>query len=282
MPASHLDPYLNLEDHNGDLVSSWAEQVGPGKCKCTVCGGPSIDFRMGKCSFMRHSQTAKHQQNIKNLKGPKKQQNIQDAFAGAASKDKDVDKVNRQIKKFEIDLTRRLVCHYVPLGVVDCLTNCMKTHLAEDSKIVAGMKLSSSKAEYLEKAIADTYQEETVKKLHKCDAFSVGMDESTINKEHECEVMVKLSTKDNGIELVHYKTIALEGTGAEVQTNTLLEEFDDDKIDYRKKCIAPMTDGCAVMQGSISGVKVRLAKKIPELHDFGSEMSPGLNLSTFY
>jgi hypothetical protein len=82
--------------------------------------------------------------------------------------------------------------------------------------------------------------------------------------------MVKLSTKADRIELRHYKTIALESTGAEVQTETLLGEMEDDKIDYRNKCIAPMTDGCSTMQGAISGVKVRLAKKIPQLKDFGS------------
>jgi hypothetical protein len=271
MPAYNIDVYLEMLDSNNDKVSSWAEQVAPGKARCKVCGGNSINFQMGKGSFIRHSESEKHKNNMKNLNSSKKQRTIQEAMAGKDNNVKQQEKLKANIKKFEIDLTRRLVSHNVSLGVTDCLTDCLKSHLSEESAIVKGMKLSSSKAEYLEKnGIAATYEEETIEKLHNCDGFSVGFDESEINKEHECEVMVKIATKDVGIELCHYKTIALEATDAETISESLLGEFNEDKVDYRKKCISPMTDGCNTMQGHLSGVKVRLAQKIPQMVDFGS------------
>ena len=41
--------------------------------------------------------------------------------------------------------------------------------------------------------------------LQDCDAFSIGFDESEVNKNHECEVLVMLSTKEEGIEMRYSK-----------------------------------------------------------------------------
>ena len=59
----------------------------------------------------------------------------------------------------------------------------------------------------------------------KCDAFSVGFDESEVNKEHEFEIMMNLSMPVEGIRLRHYRTVALDGTDAESIVNTLLFNF---------------------------------------------------------
>ena len=90
--------------------------------------------------------------------------------------------------------------------------------------------------------IAKTYFEETVIKLQLCDGFSFGFDNSEMNKNHECEVMVMLSNKDTGIELRHYRTISLEGTDSETITRSLTDQMDDDKVPWREKLVATMSD----------------------------------------
>ena len=92
-------------------------------------------------------------------------------------------------KKCEMDLTRRL-------DSCLCVVDCLKTHLnGEDGGAIVGkMKLGRRKTEYLSKHnVAKTYLQETIKLLQECDAFSIGFDESEMNKHHECEVMVMLS-----------------------------------------------------------------------------------------
>ena len=79
------------------------------------------------------------------------------------------------------------------------------------------------------------------------------------NKTTELEILVKLSV--SGIELRHYRTIDLFSGTAETIVDTILSSFDEDGIDYRRKLIAPMTDGCATMQGKRTGVKKRLKQK---------------------
>ena len=140
-----------------------------------------------------------------------------------------------------------------------------------ESKILKKVELGRSKASYLAKnGIGKTYLDETIKKMQVSDGFSIGFDESEINKHHECEVMVMLSSKDNGIELRHYRTISLDATDAQTIVDTLLDQLDDYRIPWRMKMMAPMTDGCNTMAGSVSGVKKRLEVLVPELKDLGS------------
>merc|ERR1711978_361400 len=110
------------------------------------------------------------------------------------------------------------------------------------------MSLGRNKGQYIsEHGIAKTYLEETILKLQTCDGFSVGFDESEINKFTELQVMVILAEKSNGIELRHYRTLNLDGGDAESITAALVEQFDEDRIPWREKLIAPMTDGCPTM-----------------------------------
>ena len=111
------------------------------------------------------------------------------------------------------------------------------------------MKLQRNKGEYLvSHGISKTYQDETVSLLKKCDAFSIGFDESEINKTSQLEVLVKLSDKTNGIQLQHYMSFDLYVATAEFIVNTMLDQFTSDGIDYKRKLIAPMSDGCNTME----------------------------------
>ena len=110
----------------------------------------------------------------------------------------------------------------------------------------------------------------TISKLKVCDGFSIGFDESEVNKESECETMVILSLKETGIELRHYRTIDLYATDAETIVNSLLDQMDEDQVPWRTRLIAPMTDGCNTMAGHLTGVKKRLAAAVPDLKDLGS------------
>ena len=71
-----------------------------------------------------------------------------------------------------------------------------------------------------------------------------------MNKVHECEIMVNIASIDTGIELRHYRTISLDGTDAATIVDSLIEQMDDDQVPWRKKLIAPMTDGCNTMAGT--------------------------------
>ena len=84
---------------------------------------------------------------------------------------------------------------------------CLRCHWQESQV----WQLGGEKAKYLEMAIAEIYWAETVRKLQKWDASSVGLDVSSINKEREHEVVVKRYLL--GIELGHYKTSTLESLG---------------------------------------------------------------------
>ena len=76
---------------------------------------------------------------------------------------------------------------------------------------------------------------QTVEKLKACDAFVVGFDETCINKKEEMEILVKIANPEDGVELRHYKTVELEAGDSESIKSKLLDTFEDDGIDYRKK-----------------------------------------------
>ena len=50
--------------------------------------------------------------------------------------------------------------------------------------------------------------------LKQCDAFSVALDESEINKESECEILLKIAHKNTGVHLRPYQSIDLESGDA--------------------------------------------------------------------
>ena len=103
-----------------------------------------------------------------------------------------------------------------------------------------------------------------------CDAFSIGFDESEINKHNECEVMVNTSDKEEGIELRHYRTLSLEATDAASIVEAIMEELDDDGIGWKEKLLSVMTDGCNTMTGCNNGVQKKLEKNVPQLKPLGS------------
>ena len=263
MVAKSLTVYAEQLDSNKVKIGTWACDVGDSRAKCRLCDGASFSFKKGKNAFDQHSRTDRHKESMQRHNNKTKQLKI------TALVNEDAEE--KKVKRFEIDLTRRLDRHNVPFGFIDCLVDCLKSHLNEESKIVQRTKLSRSKAIYISRdGIGKTYLEETISKLRECDGFSIGFDESEMNKNHEFEVMVNLSMNDSGIELRHYRSLSLEGTDAETIVDTLTEQLDEDNVPWRQKLIAPMTDGCRTMAGHKSGVKKRLEKLVPQLKDLGS------------
>ena len=272
MVATGLQKYVNKENKFGEKIGEWAEDRGDSKAFCKVCRegeGAIITFKKGKAPLIAHSEAGKHQRNLHKLNTHTRQLNLQEAFSTDAEKLE----LQKQIKVFEIDLARRLDRHNVNAHVTECLVNGLKKFLsgANAHKIVAGVKLNHSKVEYLLKhGIAKTYLDETLAMLGECDAFSIGFDESEVNKTHECEIMLNISMPLTGIQLRHYRTLALDGTDAESIVDSIINQMDDDDIPWRKKLISTMTDNCNTMAGCKTGVKKRLEYIVPQLKDTGS------------
>ena len=271
--SSKFSSFHDKIDCNGDTISSWAESVKAGTYRCKICHSSENAFKRGVYSFNQHAKGDQHKANMKNANKASKQLSIAASFKQAAAEDEHANVLKKKTRNFEIDLVRRLDRHFVSLEVLPCLVQCLKTHLnsEEGKQIVENMSLGADKGRYLsEHGIAKTYLEETILKLQTCDGFSVGFDESEVNKLTELQVMVILAEKSNGIELRHYRTLNLDGGDAESITAALVEQFDEDRIPWREKLIAPMTDGCPTMQGHQNGVKKKLADLAPQIQDFGS------------
>ena len=224
-------------------------------------------------SFNQHASGKVHKENIKKTDKYKKQLSISESLKIAEKEDESSIALKTKVQNFEIDLIRRLDHHNITPDFLPCLVNCVKTHLADDDclKIVDNVSIGKSKGRYIaQHGIAKTYKEETVTKLQNCDGFSIGFDESEMNKITELEIIVILSTKGIGIEMRHYRTLALESGDAETITNAIKDQLDEDKILWKEKLIAPMTDGCPTMQGKHNGVKKRICDMAPQVVDFGS------------
>ena len=188
---------------------------------------------------MQHSRTETHRCNMKKFNSKSRQLNLKEMVDG----DEKEQELQKKARQFEIDLTRRLESHYVSFSFMPCLIDCLKTNLGGESAIVNKVELGRSKANYLAKfGIGKTNLDETIQKLRKCDGFSIGFDESEVNKNHECKIMVMLSMPETGIEPRHYRTISLDATDAESIVDALLEQMDDDQIPWRQKLIAPKGD----------------------------------------
>ena len=271
MVVKKLVKYVNVEDSNGSPVGSWAvESALAGVAKCKFCDS-RVSYKSGKNPLTTHSETSKHQENVKKAKNSssKQQINIDDAMKNSVTKTAEQIALEQKVKNFEITLARSISHHKISFEFVTCLTQHLKTYCS-DSKVIDQMKMQRSKAEYTVRYdIGKTYANETIALLKKCDAFCIGFDESEINKSSELEILVKLADSD-GIQMRHYKTIDLESGTAKVIVETLLEQFDEDGIDYKRKLISAMTDGCNTMQGRVRGVKVKLAKEIHQFIDLGS------------
>ena len=260
---------LQSKDKNGVLVGSWASQNKPSIANCKFCGCP-VMFKAGVKDLLKHSQTPKHIKNTPKEPFKVTQLRIDEALTGSSKQELAEAETLRKARELEIDLTRRFVRHRIPLSTIDCFVDCLKSRVG-DSEIIKKMTLKREKARYISnRGIGPEYQEESIRLLQTCDAFSVALDESEINKETECEVLVKLSHKEGGIQLRHYKSIDLPATDAETIVSSLLGSFDADGIDYKSKMVTAMTDGCNVMQGKHGGVKKKLSDRVPQIKDFGS------------
>ena len=265
--------YHDKIDSNGDTVASWAEKVSAGHFRCKVCSSNVLTFNRGMVSFNQHANTKVHKDNIKKQDKVKKQISISESFKIVAAETENERALKTKVQNFEIDLVQRGIAHNIPLRFFDCLSDCLHKHLCNDDakQIVDQMKLKETKVSYVAKfGIAKTYFEETIRKLQSCDGFSIGFDESEMNKVHELEILVVIATKESGLELRHYKTVALDGTNAEAIADTITDELDEDKIEWKTKLVSIMTDGCPTMQGNKSGVKKRIIDKVPQVVDFGS------------
>ena len=108
------------------------------------------------------------------------------------------------------------------------------------------------------------------KRLKTCDEFGVAFDESEVNKKSEMEMIVNISHPKSGLECRHYKAIDLESGDAETITQTMLDEFTEDGIDYKQKLITADANGCSTMQGNKNGVIKRLKEQVPQLENLGS------------
>ena len=136
--------------------------------------------------------------------------------------------------------------------------------------VVERMKLGRRKTEVLvRQGVAPAYREETIRLLQNCYAFSVGFDESEINKTSEMEIMVRIATEYK-IDLRLYRTLDLFSATAQNIVDDLLSHFDEDGIDYKNRLLSSMTDGCNTMEGHLKGVKKLMMDKIPELINPGS------------
>ena len=163
--------------------------------------------------------------------------------------------MKKRTKEFEISIARSLSNHNVTAAFAECLQAQLKKHCG-DSVVVERMKLGKRKAEVLvRQGVAPAYREETIALLQNCYAFSVGFDESEINKTSEMEIMVRIASNENKIELRHYRTLDLYSVTAENIVDDLLSLFDEDGIDYRSKLLSSSTDGCNTMEGRHKGVK---------------------------
>ena len=265
MVATQLAGYYDKKDKNGVKVRDWAEQTAPSKAICKVCvPNRKIVFKRGCSELFKHSESAVH---VESMNANKKSQPERiDVFMG----NKAEESIKFKSKDLEIAIVAFLSRHYVPPSEAECLMKILKK-FAPDSEIIKNVALGREKARYLTiHGVGDAYEHETLQKMKNSDAFSVQIDESEVNKVSQLEVMAKIATPEAGIETRHYRCLDLEAGDAETITDTLLDAFSDDQIDYKSKLIDVGMDGCATMQGHKTGVITRLVENVPQLVSTGS------------
>ena len=245
-------------------VSDWAKQGGPSKANCSVCVR-TINFRKGVGELFKHSESTIHIRNKSTFPSKSSQPTINSFVDGM-----ETDALKAKAKDLEIAIVTFLSRHGVSPKQAECLMKIMKK-FAPDSEIIKKASLGREKARYLTvHGVGEAFGEETVKKLKNCDAFSVQIDESEVNKVSQLEIVAKIATRGEGIETRHFKCVDLEAGDAETITDTLIDAFEEDGIDYKAKLIDVGMDGCSTMQGCKSGVITRLVEKVPQLVSTGS------------
>ena len=266
MVATKLSSYLDKKDKNGVRIGDWAEQGNPSKAVCSVCvPRRTIDFKKGVGDLYKHSESAVHIMNKSTATIKKSQPTINTFILG-----KEKDAIKSKSKDLEIALVTFLSRHGVTSQQAECLMKILKK-FAADSEIIKNSSLGREKARYLTiNGVGEAYEEETIKRLRNCDAFSVQIDESEVNKVSQLEIVAKIATCGEGIETRHYKCVDLEAGDADTITNSLIDAFDEDSIDYKAKLVDVGMDGCSTMQGHKSGVITRLVEKVPQLVSTGS------------
>ena len=268
MVASKLTKYLNEKDKNNVMVASWAVDTGKsGVARCKYCQS-DVKFSSGKAELFKHSERLKHI-NATPKDTTVRQMSLNECLSASQEKETEEKQIQDKAREFEISLARSLSNHNICMEFAECLQAQLKKYCG-DSCVVEKLQLGRRKCEVLvRQGIATTFREETVSMLRECNAFSVGFDESEINKTSELEIMVRIATS-SGIDLRHYRTLDLYSATAANIVNDLLSQFDEDGVDYKNKLICAMTDGCNTMQGHLGGVKKLLRDKITELLDPGS------------
>ena len=269
MVASKLVNFLTAVDKYNVAVGSWAEETGrDGIARCKYCQS-DVKFAAGRNELIKHSERQKHRDATPKDERQFKQISISKAIQKITEEEKEELEIKDRTREFEISMARALSYHNISADFIDCLQRQLKKHCGE-SIVVQRMRIGRSKCQVMQRmGISPTYRAETVEMMRGCDALSIGFDESEIDKISELEIMVRISS-ESGICLRHYRTLDLESGTAQGITDDLLSQMDGDGIDYKKKLLSAMTDGCNVMQGQHGGVKKMLSEKIPEFFDPGS------------
>ena len=179
MGATKLDTFLSLIDKNGVSVGSWAEQKQAGKACCRFCECVVSFAKVGRC-LTTHSMTAKHIHNHSKEGSQLRQLTVTEALSGRLERDGKEQEEKLKTTQLEIDVARALGYHKIPNSFLNCLQAILKKH-CDDSFVINRMRLQRSKGDYMAcYGIGKPYQDETVKLLQTCDAFSIGFDESEV------------------------------------------------------------------------------------------------------
>ena len=269
MPGcAYLTKYLDFRNENKVRVGDWAEQTEQkGVAKCTVCGpGTTISFKSkGAKDLTNHSMRRCHIEAAAAAAKEKGKQAKLTNFLQSAENEK----FKKDVQDLEIALVVHDAEHDVPHTHANCLTRLLKKYV-HDSEIVKAMTLNNDKAQYISThGVGDYFMKQTVSEMKNCDAFSISIDESEVNKKSELEIMVRFSN-EKGIQNKHYKSIDLEAGDAKTITDSVLETLEEDGINYQSKLINCSMDGCATMQGSSSGVITRMKENVDQLEALGS------------
>ena len=83
MPGGECVNYHNYQDRtdvNGDIVSSWAENVFPGHFRCRICNSSVLTFSKGMVSFNQHAAGKGHKENIQKMDGIVKMEDVYGMF----------------------------------------------------------------------------------------------------------------------------------------------------------------------------------------------------------
>ena len=209
MVATKLSTYLNSADKNRVVVSSWAVDFQPGIAKCKYCSLATIKFKAGKQVLFQHSESDTHKKKAPKTTSVKYQISIAESLDKSSGKDQKEKEMAEKTKEVEISLVQSLSNHKIPPSFLNCLQKQLQKYCS-DSDVITKMKLSDTKGRYiLRHGISPTYQKETIELLRNCYGFSIGTDETEVNKVSELEILVPVATKEDGMQLRHYRTLDL-------------------------------------------------------------------------